>query len=237
MLKDLLTVAAASLGSIIVLFLISKMIGSKQISQLNMFDYINGITIGSIAAEMATALETDFIRPLLAMLVYGAAAVLFSYINHKSIRWRRVLEGRAVILLEDGKIYRDNLKKMRLDLNEFLTQCRVQGFFHLGDIELALIEPNGSISILPKSEKRPVIPEDLKLSPDREEVEVNVIMDGKILSENLKHMGKDEGWLEKQLIQQKISKLSDVFLATLTKSNTLSIYVNKNRTTGHDIFQ
>lgn len=237
MLKDLLTVAAASLGSIIVLFLISKMIGSKQISQLNMFDYINGITIGSIAAEMATALETDFLRPLLAMLIYGAAAVLFSYVNHKSVRCRRVLEGRAVILLEDGKIYRDNLKKMRLDLNEFLTQCRVQGFFHLGDIELAIIEPNGSISILPKSEKRPIIPEDLKLSPDREEVEVNVIMDGKILSENLKHMGKDESWLEKQLIQQKISKLSDVFLATLTKSNTLSIYVNKNRTTEHDIFQ
>ena len=128
---SLIQVFFTSVGSIIVLFLLTKLIGNKQVSQLNMFDYINGITIGSIAAEMATSLETDFLMPLLAMVIYGLTAFGLSYIAGKSVRARRLINGRSIILYDNGKLYFDNFKKSKLDINEFLIQCRIAGYFDL----------------------------------------------------------------------------------------------------------
>lgn len=232
-----LNIALSSIGSIVVLFILTKLMGNKQMSQLNMFDYINGITIGSIAAEMATSLEGDFLAPLLAMIIYAAAAVIYSYINSKSIRARRRLVGRSVIILENGKLYRDSLKKAHLDLNEFLIQCRMNGFFDLNEIELALFEPNGAISFLQKAEKRPVNNSDLNLNPKRAEPCINIIIDGKILENNLKYTGKDKSWLITQLKKKKIDNISEIFLATLTMSDSLEVFVNRKYEKNGDIFQ
>ena len=109
--NDVLYILATSLGSIIVLFFLTKMMGYKQMSQLSMFDYINGITIGSIAAEFATSLEDDFLKPLTAMIVYAAMAFLISILCNKSIKMRRFFTGEPIILIDDGKIYKDNLSK------------------------------------------------------------------------------------------------------------------------------
>lgn len=232
-----LNIILSSLGSIIALFVLTKIMGNKQMSQLNMFDYINGITIGSIAAEMATSLEGDFAAPLIAMVIYTAAAVLYSYVNSKSLKARRRLMGRSVIILENGKLYRDSLKKAHLDLNEFLIQCRLSGYFDLNEIEVAMFEPNGAVSFLPKAEKRPVNNSDLKLKPNSAEPCVNIIIDGKILKNNLKYMGKDEEWLKNQLAKRKIDNISDVFLATLTKSNSLEVFISRKYEKNGDIFQ
>lgn len=234
---SVLNIILSSIGSIIALFAITKLIGNKQMSQLSMFDYINGITIGSIAAEMATSLEGDFLYPLTAMLIYAAAAVIYSYINLKSVKSRRFLMGRSVIILKNGNLYVNNLKKAHLDLSEFLIQCRLNGFFDLNEIELAIFEPNGAVSFLPKSEKRPVNNDDLKLQPDRAEPCINVIMSGKILHENLKYMGKTPEWLEKQLKTRRIDNIADVFLATLTESNRLEVFVKHVEKINGSIFQ
>ena len=93
-------------------------------SQLSMFDYIIGITIGSIAAEMSTALENDFMQPLVAMAVYAVVSIIISLLSYKSMKIRRLVSGNSLILLDNGEIYRDNLKKAKLDINEFLMQCR-----------------------------------------------------------------------------------------------------------------
>ena len=126
---DLLKIVALSFGSVIFLFILTKLMGNKEMSQLSMFDYIIGITIGSIAAEMSTALESDFMQPVVAMAVYAIVSIIISVLSYKSIKVRRIVSGNSLILLDNGELYRDNLKKAKLDLNEFLMQCRTSRLF------------------------------------------------------------------------------------------------------------
>lgn len=147
----LIKIVFLSLGSIIILFILTKIMGNREMSQLSMFDYIVSITIGSIAAEMSTSLENNFLEPVIAMVVYGIVATVISYFTCKSIKIRRIVSGRGKILYDNGKLYRKNLIKSKLDLNEFLMQCRINGYFNLADIQTAILEPNGRISFLPVS--------------------------------------------------------------------------------------
>ena len=165
---ELLHVFLTSVGSVAYLFILTKLLGNKQMSQLSMFDYINGITIGSIAAEMATALEDDFLLPMIGMAVYTAAALLISLVASHSIKLRKFLIGRPLSLYDNGKLYRECMKKAKLDLNEFLTECRNNGYFNLSEIQTAILETNGKISILPAASSRPVTPADMNLSPAQE---------------------------------------------------------------------
>lgn len=159
-------VALSALCSVIVMYFIATLIGHRQISQLGVFDYINGITIGSIAAEMATELEEPWL-PLTAIIVYGVGVWLLSVVNSKRMRLRRILSGTPTILFDDGKLYRENLKKAKLDLSEFMCMCRQLGYFDLSDIQTAVFENTGHLTILPVSKRRPVNPEDLNLSRPR----------------------------------------------------------------------
>ena len=233
---DLIKIVGTSIGSVIVLFILTKIMGNKQMSQLSMFDYINGITIGSISAEMATSLEGDFMKPLIAMIVYASLATFISYITCKSIKLRRFFTGKSIILLNDGKIYEKNLLKSKIDIDDFLTQCRIAGYFNLSEIQTALLETNGQISLLPKAESRPVNTADLNINAVQEKIVANVIMDGKILAGNLKHTGNDEQWLQKQLKSQGVGNIKDVFLATCDGENNLSVYVKISKLNSTDVF-
>lgn len=234
--SEILKIILTSIGSLITLFILTKLIGNREMSQLNMFDYINSITIGSIAAEMATSLE-DFLQPLIAMIVYALATIIISYISCKSVPIQRLITGKTKILIDNGKIYAKNFKKARLEINEFLSQCRSQGYFNINDIQTALLETNGKISILPKSGIKPITPDDMQIKVKQEKLVTNVILDGKILKENLKNSGKTEEWLDKELNKQGKFKINDVFLATLDSQENLSIYVKINKSNSHDMFE
>lgn len=234
---DLLKIVWLSLGSLLALFILTKLMGNKEMSQLSMFDYIIGITIGSIAAEMSTALENDFMQPLLAMIIYALASIIISFVSYKSLKINRFLSGPSLILLDNGELYRNNLKKAKLDITEFLMQCRTNGYFNLSDIQTAILEPNGKISFLPKSDKKPITPSDMNISVPIDRVVVNVILDGQILKENLYHTGNDELWLEKQLVSQNIQNIDNIYLATCDCNNNLSIYLKKNLENKHDFFE
>lgn len=233
---DLLKIVWLSLGSLLALFILTKIMGNKEMSQLSMFDYIIGITIGSIAAEMSTALENDFMQPLLAMIIYALASVVISFVSYKSLKVNRFLTGPSLILLDNGEIYRKNLKKAKLDITEFLMQCRTSGYFNLSDIQTAILEPNGKISFLPKAEKRPATPSDMNISVPVDRVVVNVVLDGIVLKENLYHTGNDKLWLEKQLVSQGIQNVDDIYLATCDCNNNLSVYLKKDLENKHDFF-
>lgn len=233
---DLLYIAFTSVASLIVLFLLTKLMGKKQMSELSMFDYIIGITIGSISAEMATNLE-DFEKPLLAMVIYGLAAILISMASYKSIIVRRIITGKPVVLYEKGKLYNKNLKKAKLDVNEFLSQCRIGGYFDLSNIETAILETNGRVSFIPIATQRPVNPSDLKLSPQQEKPVANVIIDGKIMTMNLKNMNKDENWLNIQLKSKGISNIKDAFLVTCDSDYNIKIYTKIETEYKRDIFE
>ena len=219
-----LKIILTSLSSAAVLFILAKLMGHKQIVQLDLFDYITGITIGSIAAEFATELENP-IQPLIAMIVYGLIAVCLSILTSKFPRIRKYINGTPTILMNDGKLYRKNMKKARLDLSEFLVLCRQSGYFDLSAIQTAIFEYNGQLTILPPSGQRPATPDDLSLTPPPACIFTEVIMDGRIMGENLHRKGLNEQWLQKQLELQGYRSAKEVYLGLCDQNNQLSLYV------------
>ena len=219
---DVLKLFCTAVGSFAVLFVLMRLNGKRQISQLSAFDYINGITIGSIAAEMATELE-DFWKPLLAMVLYALLTLLVSVLTDKSRRFRYLATGKPQVLLEDGVFHRESFKGGHIDLDEFLSRSRLAGYFKVSDIKLAILEPCGDISFLPYDRCRPATPEDLGKAPASSAVPVAVVGDGKILSERLSSAGIGEGTVKEKLAAEKID-LSDVFLATCDENGEMRIY-------------
>ena len=203
--------------------MIAKVIGHKQIAQLDFFDYITGITIGSIAAEFATKSEEPW-KPLTAMVIYGGITLLLTIIANKFQRSRKYLNGTPTILMDHGKLYHENLKKAKLDLSEFMVMCRQQGYFDLTNIQTAVFEYNGKLTILPVSSQRPATPKDMNLTPEQELLFTELIMDGRILEDNLKRMGLDLSWLNKQLEQRHIHSPQEVFLAVCDRNLKFVLY-------------
>ena len=203
---------------------------------MNLFDYINSITIGSIAADLATADPQKISDLLIAMLVYAAAVIVFAVISCKSLLFRRFVEGRSIVLMKNGKIYNKNFNKAKIDINEFLMQCRLNGYFNLNDIQVAIQESNGKISILPTATARNVTPVDLSLTPEDTTLYSNLILDGKILFGNLRKLGLSREWLDKQLKQKKAPKLYDIFLAVCNQNGDLTIYQKQPRQDKKDTF-
>ena len=220
---SLFRLCLVALGSFGALFIIAKFIGHKQIAQLDFFDYITGITIGSIAAEMATELEEPW-KPLVAMVIYGTVTLLLSLVSNKFPKSRKYLNGTPTILMDQGKLYYENLKKAKLDLSEFLVLCRQQGYFDLTSIQTAVFEYNGKLTVLPVSSQRPATPQDLQLAPEQASIFTELIMDGRVLEGNLKRMGLDLTWLDKQLKKQHIHSPREVTLAVCDRNQKLVLF-------------
>ena len=233
---DIGRTALFSLTSIVTLFFLTKMIGNRQVSQLSLFDYINGITIGSIAAELATSLETDVAKPLTAMVIYALATFAVSIFSSKSLRFRRFAMGRPLVLMEDGRIYARSLARARVDLSEMQMQLRGMGYFNMDDVQTVVMEPNGRMSVLARSARRPVCPEDLGLRLPEEKPVTNVILDGAVLKDNLRRTGNNEKWLENRLKELGLADPARVFLATCDGSNVLSVYLRITKEREKDIF-
>ena len=229
----LYTILAAFL-SIAALFVSTKIIGNKQMSQMNMFDYINGITIGSIAAEMAVDRDHD-VQALIAIGIYTLVLYLISKISEKNISARRFLTGKSILLMKNGKMLEQNFRMGKIDLNEFLTQCRISGFFDVGEIDTAVLEQNGRISFHPKPNKRPATPADLAVQVPEEKLPMAVIIDGEIMDKNLKMRGYNREWLDKRLKKRNI-RPDEIFLAMCDDDLTIfkkgSAHASQN-----DVFQ
>lgn len=233
---EIIQTIITSLVSIATLFILSKLMGNREMSQLSMFDYINSITIGSITAELATTEFTDFIKPFVAMLVYATVVILLSLLTDKSIILRRILSGKAMILYDNSELYSKNLQKAKIDINDFLSQCRINGYFDLSNIQTIVLETNGKLSFLPVSNQRPVMGSDLGINPSQDTLVANVIIDGKIMYDNLRHSGKNEKWLIDQLKAFDVKDISDVFLATCDLNNKLQVFKRHNQKMKLDIF-
>ena len=227
---DILKIIILSSSSLFVLFILAKIMGNKEISQLSTFDYIIGITIGSIAAEMSTALESDFMQPLVAMIVYATVTLIIGVLNTRFVKLRPIFSGRTLILYDNGTLFKENFKKSKIDLNEFLVQCRTNGYFNLSDIKTALLEENGKISFLPMSEKRPANPSDFNIQPANEDILTNIILDGKVMEQNLQELHRDKLWLMETLQKQGITKIDNIFLATFNSNDeSVSVYLTNKK--------
>ena len=223
---DIFKLLLTALLSVVALFVITKIMGHKQVAQLDFFDYVSGITIGSIGAELATELDVPW-KPLVALLVWGAASIILNLITSKIPGARKYINGTPTILMHEGKIYRENLRKARLDLSEFLLLCRERGFFDLEDIQTAVFEHNGKLSVLPKAAKRPATPEDLKIATREAHIGVELIMDGRIMGENLSRIGRDESWLTAELKRWGYRDEGEIFLAIFRENEGMIVYAYK----------
>lgn len=232
---DMLDVALRSVASIVVLFLLAKILGNKQIKQLSFFDYVVGISVGSIAAEMATNTDDPHHFFLLAMLIYTLISLLVGFVSLKSVKGRRFLEGTPIMLVENGKLIYKNLRKAQMTVNSLLAECRYAGYFNIADVETAVLETSGEISILPKSSAKPVTVGDLGLQIEDTKPLANVVIDGKIVPHNLHSMGKTQPWLLDKLNEKNID-VSKILLATLSNDGQIEIYEKTVEPQRYDYF-
>ncbi len=228
----------SSFVSLASLFLFTKLMGNREMSQLSMFDYISSIALGSIAGEMAVMSTDSIIEPLVSMIIFTSTTIIISYSTCKSIVLRRFFEGQAILLFQNGQIYEKNLLKAKLDVDELLSACRISGYYDLEEIHTVYLETNGKISVLPSSTTRPTIPKDFGLDPVQNTPLPNVIIDGKILNDNLKITGKNKTWVDKQLKEKGITDINEIILATFDQNkDTLNIYTKFHKKMLRDIFE
>lgn len=220
--SELLRVTLRAIMSMFTLFFVTKMLGKKQVSQMSLFDYVVGISIGNFAAEMTINLESHFLNGTLAVILFGIVAYIVSVGTMKSIKMRRYFMGVPTIVIQDGKLLYNNLKKIKFDINDLLQECRTAGYFDIADIEYALMETNGRISILPKSENNPVTIKDMNLKSKKANLVGCLIIDGKVMINNLKNMNKTESWLENIIKVRGYSK-EEILLLTYD-FETINIY-------------
>ena len=178
--------------AVIYLFLVIKTLGKKQISELNIFDYIIGLSLGNIAAEMTVNDEITIIEGLISMTIYGLLSLFVSYITSKSILARRFITGFPVVLIENGKISKEQLTKCKIDINDLLQDARESGYFNITEINYAIMEPSGKISFLPKARYQPTTPNDMKLKVD-ENNNLSLVTTQYILYSNDKTLDKNYG--------------------------------------------
>lgn len=216
-----------TLFAITVMLILARINGAKEISQLNFFDYIVGITVGSIAASLAVDYDIDVWACLIGLVMFMLSSIVISFITNKSMILRRVINGAPIVLIKNGEILYDGLKRARFDINDMLRELRSQGYFDVTAINCAILETNGKLSVMLKSAERPATAAESGLNPEQDDVPCDVIIDGKILGGNLESIGKTADWLEGELKKQGVEKRKDVLLATYSEGS-LNVFEKKS---------
>lgn len=221
---DILTVLPRGLLSLFTLFLVTKMIGKKQVSELSLFDYVIGLSIGNFVAEITINNQLPLINGLLAIVVFGMVSYLVTYITMKSMKLRRILIGVPTVIVDNGKLIEKNMSKTKYDVNDFLQECRNNGYFDVSQIEYAIVEVNGKISILPKSEYNYLTPKDMKLKTKKAGLCANVIIDSQLIENNLKNIHKTKKWLDQELKVMGYQNYQNILLATIDNEEKINVY-------------
>jgi uncharacterized membrane protein YcaP (DUF421 family) len=202
------------------LLILVRLMGKQQVAELTFFDYVVGITIGSIASTLSVQVNQNTTATLAGMTVWIALPLLLGYLCVHNVWIRKVVEGEATVVIENGKILEKNLRKIRLTIDDLISELRTQGVFNISDVEFALFESNGKLSIQKKSQKQPLTPSDLNVSTQYDGLPTNLIEDGVILTSALRSLNLSKAWLQYQLNKQNIQDINQISLAQLdTKGN------------------
>lgn len=196
---DWLVIAIRTLLAIVVLFLLTKLLGKRQVSQLSFFEYITGITLGSLAAYISLDVEANWYLGMVSIIVWVLVSLGIEFLQIKSKRARNWIDSKATVLIKDGKILEDNLKKERLTTDELSEQLRKKNVFRTADVEFAIMEPSGDVNVMLRKEHQPLTPSHLGIKVGPEQEPQTVIMDGEILDEPLATIGLNRAWLHAEL--------------------------------------
>ena len=215
--------------SFIVLLILARFMGKKQISQLTFFHYVTGITIGSIAANLAGESETPFLNGLYGMILWAVLTILANYLTFKSKKLRVLLDDKPIIVIQDGKIVEGSLSKLRLNFNELNMLLREQAVFSMKDVNYAIFETNGNLSIMLKPGEEKATKKDVKVaSPKPKYIPTEIITDGKVQEENMRELKLTDVWLKQQLELQGIGKPEHVLYAEIQTDGNLYVNTLKN---------
>ncbi len=220
---EFLKIVILSVSSFLVLFLLSKVMGFRAIAELSFFDYVIGITIGSVAAEMCTNIDIEWWKGITAMVIYVLFDMAFILISQKTLVGRKIISGVPIVLIDNGKIVEKSVKKARIDLNDLEAAARVSGYYNLSDIQFAVMEVSGKISFMPVPGKRSLNPTDFNFTPEKESLQVNVIMDGKIIDSNLSVAGISKKELVRK-VRKENKEVEKIVLATIDSKKVLTIF-------------
>lgn len=211
----------------ILVLIVMRLMGKREIGQLQPFELAISIMIADLASIPMTDTGvpiTNGIIPILGLLVMH---LVISMLNMKSIRAREVICGKPTILVYRGKINEKALKKERFTINELEERLRGNNIFNLGDVEYAILETSGQVTVIQKPEKRNTIPEDFNIVPEYEGIPYDLVVDGKIMSDNLKAIGKNEEWLKKEVQKFKM-KPEEALVVTIDGKNQIFCQKKEN---------
>lgn len=209
------------------LLIMTRIIGKKFLAQMTFFDFVTGITIGTIGGAYVTA-EAEGFYVLLGPILLTLLVVITGYINLKSIPARKLVEGEPLVVIQNGKIYEENIRKIRYNVDDLMMQLREKGIFDLGEVEFAIVETHGQMSVLKKSQYLPATPSDLKISTKYKGASSEIIRDGKIVEQNLKQNNLNHEWLYNELATRNIKNIRDVFYASLSTDGNLYVDLRKD---------
>ncbi|WP_047986030.1 DUF421 domain-containing protein [Ornithinibacillus californiensis] len=212
-----------SLTAFGILLIMARIMGKKQVSQLTFFDYCVGITIGSIAASMAVDQGIKMSNGVIALILWGGIPLILGYLGMKSKVFLTITDGRADVVIEKGKIMEKNLRKNHMAVEELLLLLREKDIFKLEDVEMAVFETNGQLSVLKKTEVQPITPQDVGLKLEQEHGPTIVISDGQIMKNSLAKLGYSREWLLGEVQKQGALDISDVFLAQVDSKGNLFV--------------
>lgn len=220
---ELIVIVIRSLISFIVLLLLTRLMGKRQVSQLTFFDYIVGITIGSIAAEMSFDQNVRIINGITSLLIWGLIPFILAIISLKSRTFQQLIDGKPTIIIKNGEILEKSMKKVFLSIEELMLLLREKNIFKISDVEIAILETNGQLSVLKKTSQQPVTPQMLKMVLKQEKAPTLLIVDGQILYKNLATLGYSEEWLMKEIRKQGATNTDEVFLAQVSSDGELFV--------------
>ena len=209
------------------LLIFTRLLGKQQMSQLTFFDYVLGITVGSIAASMTTDLTSSAWPHWVGMVTWIMAVLAIQWIT---LKWRyasKYIDGEPTVVVMNGMIMEDAMKKLRYRISDLTEQLRDKGVFDITEVEFAVLEVSGKLTVLKKSPYQPVTPKDMFLKTSYKGIGTEIIYDGVVVEKNLKQVNRDRKWLETELKKQGIKDVSEVFYAELESSGNL--YVDRYR--------
>lgn len=198
-----------------------RIMGKQQIGQLQPYELVVIIMISELAAIPMENTSIPILNGLIPIFILFASEVTLSYITLKSERARGVICGKPSILIEKSKIMEHELKRIRYNLNDLIEQLRLKDVTNISDVEYAILETSGQLSVILKSDKRTVQPKDLNIAPVYDDLPRTLIMDGRVLHQNLIIANKDVSWLETELSKSGVKRFQDVFFACLDSQGQL----------------
>ena len=229
MIQKIIFIILRSIIAYLVLLSLSRLIGRKLISKITFFDFVVGITLGSLAVRISLGNENSILLGIVSAVVITALVLATDLLNIKSFLFRKIEEGEPVVLIRRGKLLERNMTKTKISVSKLLMLLRQKDIFYVEDVDYAIIENDGQLSVLLKPDRLPAVVGDLKTAVAENTFPTDVIIDGKALPENLKSSGHDEAWLLQQLMAQGIRGPEQVFYASINRSGGLYLSTFRDR--------